>query len=140
MSDEKFEAVQVYVIAHKDGDVTRGPVKVGISSDPQRRVFQLQSGNPHELQLVYAFLVPSRELAASIERCFHETTDNRMVGEWFDMSAWEAARKLYSAFVISMWMDGLTQEQIDLAADYCGIAWVGKVLTPVHSESPHVTH
>jgi len=56
-----------------------GPVKVGIATDPQARLEQLQTANPFPLRLLATF-----SGGASLEREIHKRLAiHRMNGEWF---------------------------------------------------------
>jgi hypothetical protein len=60
-----------------------GPVKIGISKDPQRRLDTLQTGSPHELELIYTARVAAE---SECEDYLHEMwSSRRLNGEWFDI-------------------------------------------------------
>lgn len=62
-----------------------GPIKIGISTNWQRRVAALQTAHPDRLNVV---LVIETETAASLERVLHDQFRAfRRVGEWFDPDA-----------------------------------------------------
>lgn len=65
----------VYMIQHG----ANGPVKIGLSNKPQRRVGQLQTGNPEELRLRHVFPA-NRNVEAGLHVRFK---DARIRGEWF---------------------------------------------------------
>jgi hypothetical protein len=70
----------VYLI-HDPGTDT---YKIGISTDPVRRVRQLTTAHSQGLRLLHQY--PTR-YAAKIERSLHQFhTDTRKLGEWFDLS------------------------------------------------------
>ncbi len=57
--------------------------KIGIATDPQSRIAQLQTGNPYELEIFtcYAF-----DDASVVERAIHQVfKDDRVQGEWFGL-------------------------------------------------------
>lgn len=59
-----------------------GPIKIGRSNDPWRRLDTLQSGNPRQLFLICAFKVG--KTAHIVERNAHrEFLSHRMIGEWY---------------------------------------------------------
>jgi hypothetical protein len=60
--------------------------KVGYSTDPDRRMKKLQTGNPETLQVHYRFQIdPTR--AKAFEKHFHiQYNHRRILGEWFDMT------------------------------------------------------
>ncbi len=70
----------LYVI---QSDVT-GAVKIGISSNPQKRLKQLQTGSPYQLKLLCSIANMSHK-----EKIIHNRLkDYKMSckGEWFDFS------------------------------------------------------
>lgn len=74
---EKRQALgRVYLIGRSDG---HGPVKLGFSVNPEARLASIQTGHPHELQLLSDF--PGTEYD---ERELHDQlSDHRERGEWF---------------------------------------------------------
>lgn len=82
---KKPEDCFVYVIGTvRDGKLCP-PCKIGISANPDARVWALQTACPDELKLVRAYRVPNRNMALDIEDCFHVTQgDHRLRGEWFN--------------------------------------------------------
>lgn len=59
-------------------------VKIGLSTNPESRLKQLQTGNPHRLELIWTF--PCADMSAA-EDAFHRTFERfRKVGEWFDLA------------------------------------------------------
>lgn len=72
----------VYVITDDDGFV-----KVGLSSDPERRLFALQTSHPRTLRLAYKSPEYGRAAAHFVERSAHVALgDFRCRGEWFRCS------------------------------------------------------
>src|SRR5882672_4535264 len=70
------------------------PVKVGVSSDPRKRIVGLQTACPYPLKYI-ALMFPSRQMALAVERKFHELfIEYRTYGEWFQMERLELLRKL----------------------------------------------
>jgi Meiotically Up-regulated Gene 113 (MUG113) protein len=72
----------LYII--QSGDY--GPVKVGITKDPDKRLKALQTANSEELRLIGINLLPSKSLkdALEIEKNVHDILrEHRMAGEWF---------------------------------------------------------
>lgn len=58
-------------------------VKIGTSTDPQRRIRQLQTGLPFTLSVLW-----SCEMDQYLERDLHEVfSDFRVRGEWFDLTS-----------------------------------------------------
>lgn len=65
----------VYLIS--DGEYT----KVGFSTDPEKRLKQLQTAHPKKLKLVGLF-----EADREVETLLHEElTDHHVRGEWYDL-------------------------------------------------------
>ena len=65
----------LYII---QSDVT-GMIKIGRSKDPQKRLKQLQTGNPNKLKLIAYF-----EGEGWREKLLHEhLSSHRLEGEWF---------------------------------------------------------
>lgn len=74
----------VYVIGF---DLDKSPSKVGIASDPTKRIATLQTAHHQRLILAGSWRLPEREIARSLEAAFHATQKrDRLAGEWFDMT------------------------------------------------------
>lgn len=74
----------LYVIAASE----QGPVKLGRSATPQKRLKQLQTGSQDRLQLFYSVLVESD---VRLEKELHRLNRHlRRKGEWFDMTVKDA--------------------------------------------------
>jgi hypothetical protein len=73
-------AGHVYAIQSPEN---RRHVKLGLSANPQARLKQLQTGNPHRLELIWTCPCPDMSRA---ERAFHQAFDKYRIagGEWFD--------------------------------------------------------
>lgn len=56
-----------------------GPIKIGISRDPARRLRELQQSHPEQLRLALTF----RGLALEEKLLHEEHADLRLRGEWF---------------------------------------------------------
>ena len=83
-----------YVYIMESGD----HCKVGISSDPKKRLEQVQTGNPLDVVLVCKMAVPNRAAAEKIESIVHGELlyyCERARGEWFRCSV-ETAQKVLS--------------------------------------------
>uniref|UniRef100_A0A6H1ZYZ5 Bacteriophage T5 Orf172 DNA-binding domain-containing protein n=1 Tax=viral metagenome TaxID=1070528 RepID=A0A6H1ZYZ5_9ZZZZ len=59
---------------------TRGPVKIGISKEPEERIKVLQTGNPKKLRLIWTINPKSKNVENTLHRVF---LDERLEGEWF---------------------------------------------------------
>ena len=82
----------VYVICFEDDKGLRGPVKVGVSAEPERRLRALQTASPYPLALAAAFYCPGG-LAELVEQCIRDTErDRALMGEWFDIEPREAVQ------------------------------------------------
>jgi hypothetical protein len=75
----------IYVIAAVHSECT-GPVKLGLSNDPDRRVRQLQTGHAEELHVFYRQPV-EQDKVHLYERMLHrDNRHHRLRGEWFNMT------------------------------------------------------
>lgn len=71
---------QLYII----GASRDGPLKIGISVNPETRRRELQTGHPNRLHIYWR--VPNTH-AAVVEDIAHRILDRwRLAGEWFDVS------------------------------------------------------
>lgn len=85
----------IYVIAASE----QGPVKVGISKDPHRRLRQLQTGQAEPLRLFHTEAIEEKQ-ALLMEKAVH--ADNRhkkLKGEWFAMSVEDAILEVRHAMI-----------------------------------------
>jgi len=72
----------VYII--QSGGATNMPIKIGMSDNPDKRIKQLQTGNPELLRIIAIIECKSREHASLVEKTFHrEMTDKNILNEWF---------------------------------------------------------
>jgi len=72
----------IYVIG-----IENGHQKIGISSNPTKRLKTLQTSNSNKLILHYTTVIESREKALIIESLIHRNlTHKRLSGEWFDIT------------------------------------------------------
>lgn len=110
----KADATFVYLIAEKRDGCFVGPVKVGVSDGPLNRLATIQTGNPLDLGIVGLIAYPNRDIALSMEDCFHVTQKNkRLRGEWFDMDPADALAlaRLHLRFGLTMFASELTEDQ-----------------------------
>lgn len=99
------KACFVYVVGHEHS-VYGHAVKVGISDSVGGRIAQFQTGNCEDLNLHFAFKLPSRELALRVEADFHDKfSDWRIRGEWFGMPP-DGAIMLLTFFIANTLCDG----------------------------------
>lgn len=74
----EVRAARLYFVQAGD---ERGPIKIGISADPTKRLEQLRTGNHLPLRLLDSFATPHPE---KLERGLHDAfADLRLEGEWF---------------------------------------------------------
>src|ERR1051325_2345977 len=80
----------MYVIASGE----TGPVKLGISADPETRVRKLQTGHPLKLH-VYHTIAVEPDKVRRFELLLHRDVGNlRMHGEWFNLTVDDAKAHL----------------------------------------------
>ena len=61
-----------------------GPIKIGKSNTPEKRMADLQTGNPYKLYLIAFIHCNSEKEAIKLERKIHRLfKKRRMLGEWF---------------------------------------------------------
>lgn len=64
------------------------PVKIGVASDVNRRLLELQTSNPHKLTVIAAIPCDSRMMAFNLEGTLHKLVAekyDRLCGEWFNV-------------------------------------------------------
>lgn len=84
-----------FVYAVGDG---HGNVKIGVAEDVQKRIRQLQTGNPNRLYLVAFLRLSSRYDADRVEKEAHSSySQDRVSGEWFALSDSCATQALLEA-------------------------------------------
>jgi len=77
-----------------------GPVKVGISNNPDRRIKSLQTGSPQKLRLRDRFWTPDDSL---VENTIHDLWSGvNKRGEWFDL-AWYGWYHHVSSLYSKVW-------------------------------------
>ena len=78
---EKMSECYVYIMRSGHGD---GPIKIGVASNPEKRIAGLQVGNPVAIILLTKILMPNRKAAYDLEWWLHKRFNrNRMEVEWF---------------------------------------------------------
>lgn len=86
------EVSYLYVIAEKSK--TTGPVKLGISTNPEKRLKQLQTAFPGILEVCYKTEVDSSK-AKILERILHRDMSYfRLRGEWFTLDVKQAIHQV----------------------------------------------
>lgn len=72
----------VYVI--QSGKGKHMPVKIGMSENPEKRIKQLQTGNPNLLRIIALIKCRDRKHASLVEKTFHSLMiDKNLLNEWF---------------------------------------------------------
>lgn len=72
----------LYAIGHPNG-----PVKIGISHSPERRLSEFQTACPFPISVLHAEPCESRQVAFSDEAFAHRFfSEHRLWGEWFDVT------------------------------------------------------
>lgn len=75
-----------------------GCYKIGIAENVEKRIRQLQTGNPHKITLKYSCQVKDREQALRIESRFHEILRRfNKSGEWYQLN-WRDAKTIKGMF------------------------------------------
>lgn len=78
---EKMSECYVYIM---QSGQRGGPIKIGVAKDPERRIRELQTGNPRTIVLRIKIKMPSRSAAYALEAWFHNKFwAARLEGEWF---------------------------------------------------------
>lgn len=86
----------IYVIASSE----TGPCKIGRSSDPDRRLKQLQTGHAVKLRVFYREEITDN-LVSKMERIIHKAIGiKRMSGEWFSITPHDAILELRHAIIL----------------------------------------
>lgn len=75
-----------------------GCYKIGIAENVEKRIRQLQTGNPNKITLKYAYPTKDRDEALRIETKFHAILRRfNKSGEWYQMG-WQDAKTLRGMF------------------------------------------
>lgn len=62
----------------------KGDIKIGKSNNPEKRMAELQTGNPKKLRLIASIHCKSEQEAFSLEKKIHQLfRKRRLHGEWF---------------------------------------------------------
>ena len=76
----------LYIIEQLDEFEEISSYKIGVSKNPQSRLRGLQTSNPNELKLIFAYETPDKGIAHFLERTCHEQfSPYRKKGEWFEV-------------------------------------------------------
>lgn len=90
---QRVDFCAVYAIG---SDEKKRPIKIGYAENVERRLRELQIGNPDKLKIIGLAWVMSWKLARRIEKRCHAILDKankRIDGEWFDIDG-EWAKKV----------------------------------------------
>ncbi len=81
----------IYLVVHKNPAGTIcGPVKVGITTNMDRRLATLRTGNPRPIDIAAYFTTPNTLIARTLEDAFHDVySEKRLAGEWFDIDPYD---------------------------------------------------
>ncbi len=114
----------VYIIAKDCGTHGTGPVKIGISDDPEKRVRGLQTASPYKLVLMCKVYAHDRAMARAIESMMHaDFADRRTSGEWFDITPFHAMESLLGCYRELLEAVGFSREEFfEYAHSGSGIA------------------
>lgn len=116
----------VYVLCRVDGNTRTGPVKVGMASDPDKRLRNLQTASPFKIEQVFCFGCPNKDIARELERSFHEVqSEHRLHGEWFDLEPIVAVHLVCLAYR-AMLETTAPPDVHDAALDLAGVLWAEK--------------
>lgn len=64
--------------------------KIGISANPNKRLSQLQTGNPESLHIYYTFAINESTAHKFEKAAHHDIAHKRLKGEWFNLTPDEA--------------------------------------------------
>lgn len=77
----------IYIVSQSD-DVC----KVGISSNVEKRIVSLQTGNPHQLSLKYSYILETTTARILENRVHVKLNEKRLTGEWFNITPKDAEK------------------------------------------------
>jgi len=95
--------LNIYMYLYVITDDRRETCKIGYSSDPDRRVAELNVGNPNRLLVEHRVRVPEDRVQALERKLHFELGHCRVQGEWFRVPARRAAGLL--DFCVIRWLD-----------------------------------
>jgi hypothetical protein len=126
----------VYLICHDIDGKLQGPCKIGISDNPQKRLGQVQNGNPRMLALAFTFHCWDRDWASRVEAAFHSVhRSHRMSGEWFNLDAVDALGGLVEVF--SAGLRHIAKDDRDLLnslAEICNLTEAAQMVMEIDKE------
>lgn len=80
--------------------------KIGFSKNVEKRLTELQTGNPEKLYIHYTETVPKDQVRLLERKLHRDLNYRRLSGEWFDLTAEEAKSMLI--FTLIRWLDDPT--------------------------------
>lgn len=87
----------------------QGPVKVGVSDAPWRRILSVQTGSHFPLEILFVHPLDDRAHALKIEREFCDKFSDRCeTGEWFRMTQEDAIFELRKCIIYDL-HDGMIE-------------------------------
>lgn len=113
----------IYIIGMENSNA----VKIGVASNPESRLRQLQSGNPYRLQLIQTFKATEAK-----ERFLHARfREYKLIGEWFDFGKQNPIELVTDGLVNydpnwknpSPPLDELGQPMIQIGKDHLGATY-----------------
>lgn len=112
----------IYIMAVTDPTGWKSPIKVGITSKPEKRLSAIRTACPYPISLYRSYRLPTRANAEWLESSFHRVnTAHRMAGEWFSLSPRDADESLCTGLAFMLHeINGLTQEQTQAWLDWAG--------------------
>ena len=118
----------VYVFGRDYDGLIGGPVKIGISHDPEKRLRGFQTASAYRLTKICHVYAHDRMMARAVEATIHEDlAPHRMAGEWFDVDPLQAMRSLLTSYLDVFDALGFTRDQFyEYAHAGTGIAEVLK--------------
>lgn len=90
-----------------------GPVKIGISDNPQKRLKQIQTGHPEKIEIKHLEEISTRRKTLELEKNLHrDFSIYRSHGEWFNMTVDDAI--VFLKFTIVQYADSEIEYEIDV--------------------------
>lgn len=98
----------VYIIQSSNGYI-----KIGVSANPNKRLGDLQTANPHKLYLQLSIKCCDEESAYQLETLLHERyQDLQANGEWFDCALESVVKDISWAIKAASCIDGITRYSV----------------------------
>ncbi len=120
----------MYVYLIQAGNKKIDPVKVGFSKDPERRVKDLQTGNPKPLRLLMKIKCNDDKHARKLEKTLHEMLGNQNIHlEWF---------KLKKTHVMKMLTAFANNDEFDQVQHVDELLQYSTVKKPPKNQNTHV--